>query len=279
MKIATSQLPYRYLFVLICILTLSLYAPAQVKETSAKTSKSGTSRKYVKGTGKSYISGSKSSKLHVSETVISKPTLTGRIEDLKIEADDAASYKLIARIKFELTNTADRPLIFLKELDSNELPSYVGARLLTLTSPEPLVEDFFGESYGWSPRWQAFKRGIDSQSPSPEKTTLVLPGKKMHFEDTVRIYLPTEEAKHGHFPKRASFEELRAIGKVVMKVTYRCWSGFLDVDKNGKKDLSFWTHLQKSWKSHGYVWKNGLVSQPIVLDIPAPLSTASAKKQ
>jgi hypothetical protein len=206
-------------------------------------------------------------------------TLRGQVESVELSNVSASGVSLVIKLKLELLNNGTLPVIFLEA----KPPSLVGAALTR--RPDPLIPDntlatdYKGESVNTSPEWILLRNSLNQPSPPPDKVRILMPNESWQLEDCVSIALPTEiSANSISFPRSESWERIRELSTVWLRITYQTWSLNLEPLSNDRTKMTFGRKLQKKWKDVGLLWLDGVRSEPIMLDLKKAQSTVDMSR-
>lgn len=201
-------------------------------------------------------------------------TMRGIIKSLTIEADKSAHY-IRVELRCEVTNTGSNPIIFWKHSEKDNLggfwdkPFVLIGKMLSRApnfNPENVIDDqIWGPSVYISPAWAKMRKALDQQAPSPDVTTILLPNQKTEFD--LAVYITGNEKRGDSFPEHPTFNELKEISTLWMRVSYEAWSFNLEPNPRHYGNMKFGHNLQKRWAKYGKLWLDNIYSEPIQLDL------------
>jgi hypothetical protein len=194
-------------------------------------------------------------------------TLHGQVEAVELSNVSSSGVSLVVKLKLELLNNGTKPVIFL----ATKPPSLVGAALAKspgdLTSGKVLVSEYTGEAVNTSSEWLVLRRSLNQPSPPPAQVRIMKPNESWQFEDSITIALPTESGRNNFFPQRESWESIRKLSTVWLRVSSQVWSLNLEPIGGDRTKKTFGRKLQRRWKNVGLLWLDSIQSEPIMLDL------------
>ena len=194
--------------------------------------------------------------------------LRGRAESVRVKEIDQSSALIDIKLKMELVNVGDRPIILLQRE-----PVFPGGALARkpedFTTGNLLVADAGWPSNYVSPEWATLRSNLDKPRPPSGETRILMPGESWPLETSVRLVVPTDPSKYTSSRKKESLATIQQLSPVWLRVVCEVWPWNvepLDADRN---QLRFGHKLQERWKDAGLLWLDEVYSEPIMLDVRA----------
>jgi hypothetical protein len=194
-------------------------------------------------------------------------TFRGQSTSMEIGEIPPSSISIDMKLKLEVRNNGVKPVILLKER-SPTLVGYILTRNDSkATSDNQLAFSFTGPSVNTSREWVILRESIDQPAPRSDKFRILTPNETWSFDDSVRIFLSTEAGNKSVFPKNASWETVRDLSPVWLRVIYEVWPLNIEPPSRDRTKLRFGRKLQKRWENDGFLLLTPLYSDPIKLDL------------
>ena len=187
----------------------------------------------------------------------------GQVVKVELSREDARSIVFNLRLRLELVNAGDRPIILLRH------PIWLGALTLARSEEDARAYKYFYQSSAWpsvsgGPEWKALRQRLDQQNPPAELTRAVNPGTAFQYETDTVLYIE----KQGNFDKTSQpWDAIRLASPVWLQVSLEIWPVNVEpkVDPN---NLEFGRMLQQRWCQFGHLQIERVTSEPIQLNFP-----------
>jgi hypothetical protein len=200
--------------------------------------------------------------------------MQNEVKSIELTVDSPSTVKLTITLTQEVVNDGKKPVIFLR--DSVELRGISLGKTPNTYSPQSkLTSEYYGESVNTSLKWKKFQNYLDKPYPPSDKTRILMPNESMKSKSVVNIAFPKETNKGNFSDERESWANIKQLATIWMQTSNQVWSLNLEISSKGRDELRFGKKLQKRWKKYGYLWLDGIVSEPVRLD----LSSAIVKTQ
>jgi hypothetical protein len=187
----------------------------------------------------------------------------GQVVKVELTLEDAHSIVFNLRLRLELVNAGDRPVILLRH------PIWLGALTLARSQEDARAYKYIYQSSAWpsvsgAPEWKALRQRLNQQNPPAELTQAVTPGNAFQYETDTVLYIE----KRGNFDKTSQpWDAIRRASPVWLQVSLEMWPVNVEprVDPN---ILEFGRMLQQRWRQFGQLQIERVTSEPIKLDFP-----------
>jgi hypothetical protein len=194
--------------------------------------------------------------------------LRGKVISVKTISDSSGSrYSsnfLEIKLLLELVNTGPTPIIFLKRE-----PRFVGAALAKkpddFATGNHLVRTYVGPAVSLAPEWAVSRLSLDTATPPPDQTRILMPNESWSLGATVGVSLPDHPEMFAP-AKGASLKEIKELSPVWLSVVCEVWPWNLEPNANRSK-LKYGRELQRRWKDVGVLWLDDIYSEPITLNL------------
>lgn len=189
----------------------------------------------------------------------------GQVVKIELSREDEHSIVFNLRLRLELVNTGNRPIILLRH------PVWLGALTLARSQEDARVYKYIYQSSAWpsvsgGPEWKALRQSLDQRNPPAELTQAISPGKSFQCETNTVLYIE----KRGNFDKTSQpWDAIRLASPVWLQLSLEIWRVNVEpkVDPN---NLEFGRMLQQRWRQFGQLQLERLTSEPMQLSFPAP---------
>ena len=192
--------------------------------------------------------------------------LRGRAESVQVKEIDRSSALIVIRLKMELVNVGDRPIILLQRE-----PLFPGGSLAR--KPEDFeAGHLLAADAGWpstdiSPEWATLRSNLDKPRPPASETRLLAPGESWPVETSVRLVVPTDPGKYTSSRKKESLATIQQLSPVWLRVVCEVWPWNVEPANADRNQLKFGHKLQERWKDTGLLWLDEIYSEPIMVDV------------
>lgn len=187
----------------------------------------------------------------------------GQIVKFEFSQEDAHGITFNLRLKLELVNAGDRPMILLR------YPIWLGALTLARSQEDARTHKYIYLSTTWpsisrGPTWKALRQKLNQQHPPAELTQAVSPGNAFQYETDEVLYIE----KRGSFDKTSQpWDAIRLASPVWLQVSLEIWPVNVE-PKIEPTNLEFGRMLQKRWRQFGQLQIERVISEPIQLNFP-----------
>lgn len=186
----------------------------------------------------------------------------GQVVKVELSREDAHSIVFNLRLRLELLNVGDRPIILVRH------PIWLGALTLARSQEDARAHKYMYQSSAWpsvsgGPEWKALRQRLDQPKPPPELTKAVTPSNAFQYETDTVLYIE----KRGNFDKTSQpWDAIRLASPVWLQVSLEIWPVNIEpkVDPN---NLEFGTMLQQRWRQFGQLQIERVTSEPMQLNL------------
>jgi hypothetical protein len=191
------------------------------------------------------------------------PILRGEVESLELTRTSPSVMTLSINLRMELVNDGPRPVMFL----AISPPQLQGALLSKdIDRSQPIVSEFYGEAVDTSPKWSTMRRALDEPAPPSDRVRILRSNESWKFEGVVSIAMPAGARNNSFSDKRESWESIQHLPNIWLRTICQVWP--LNLERgNDRTELVFGKKLRTRWKNFGWLWLDGVVSEPIRLNL------------
>jgi len=185
----------------------------------------------------------------------------GQVVKIELSREDAHSIVFNLRLRLELVNAGDRPIILLRH------PIWLGALTLSRSPEDARAYKYIYQSSAWpsvsnGPEWKALRQSLDQRNPPAELTQVVSPGNSFQYETDTVLYIE----KGGNFDKTSQpWDAIRLASPVSLRVSLEIWPVNVE-PKVDPSNLEFGRMLQQRWRQFGQLQIERITSEPIQLN-------------
>jgi hypothetical protein len=194
-------------------------------------------------------------------------TLRGNVESVQVKEIDHSSALIDIKLKMELLNAGQRPIIHLKRE-----PLFPGGALARL--PQDFeTGNLLADDAGWpsndiSAEWTNLRSNLDKPRPPAAETRVLMPGDSWPLETSVRLVVPIDPSKSSSsLRKKESLVTIQQLSPVWLSVVCEIWPWNVEPLNAERSQLKFGHKLQERWKDLGLLWLNEIYSEPILIDL------------
>ncbi len=188
-------------------------------------------------------------------------TLRCKVGRIDIEKVTESFTRVNLELTLELINTGKRPIILL-----GKEPAFPGSYLTSnrgdLARANILNTTYFGPAVDLSPEWHNLREALDQEAPPTSVTRTLMPSDSWVLK--TRCYLAFDSSS-STYPKAKSFKEVQEASPVWLQVICNVWP--FNVEPMADRKLPFGRELQRRWQRSGHLWLEGLLSEPVLLDL------------
>jgi hypothetical protein len=193
-------------------------------------------------------------------------TLRGNIESMQVKEIDHSSALIDIKLKMELFNAGQRPIILLKRE-----PLFPGGALARM--PQDFeTGNLLADDAGWpsndiSAEWTNLRSNLDKRRPPADETRVLMPGQSWLLATSVRLVVPTDPSKYSSSRKKESLATIQQLSPVWLRVVCEVWPWNVEPLNAERNQFKFGHKLQERWKDLGLLWLEEIYSEPIAIDL------------